>query len=100
MSEKGSIDENVTGNSSENVKGSASEIHTLTHVVGNEQIKGFNSPQTRQPEELTRLGQEMVTTTHPSYYPRVVFANTFVQPHIIPTARYRTRLSTLKIFIF
>ena len=65
--EKGSI---VTGNSSENVEREVYKIQTMTQEVVNEQIKRFIAPLTRQVEKLTRLVQGMVTTPHPSHYPR------------------------------
>ena len=67
MSENGSMGEKVTKSSSENVEGEVSEIQKLTQESVNEQIKGFIAPLTRQLEELTRLTQGMVTTTHPSH---------------------------------
>ena len=67
MSENSSVEDNRAGNSSENVEEEFPEIHTLTEVVVNEQIKGFIAPLTRQLEELTRLVQRMVTTPHPSH---------------------------------
>ena len=76
MSENGSIEENVTGNSLENV-GEVSEIQTLTQEAVSEQIKGVIAPLTRQLEELTRLVQGMVTTSHPSHYPRTAFGTTY-----------------------
>ena len=76
MSDRGSIEENVTGNSSENVEGEASEVQTLTQERVNEQIRGLIAPLTHQLEELTRLVQEMVTTQHPDHYLRTDFGTT------------------------
>ena len=45
-SENSSIEENVTENSSENVEGEVSEIHTLIQEAVNEEIKGFIAPLT------------------------------------------------------
>ena len=67
MNENGRIEQNIAGNSSENVEGEGPEIHTLTQEVVNEQIKGFIVPLTRQLEDLTRLVQGMVTQPHPSH---------------------------------
>ena len=77
-SESGSIDKNVTWNSSENVE-EVSEIQTLTQKAVNEQTKGFLAPLTRQLKELTRSVQKMVTTPQPSHYPLLV------PPHMILT---------------
>ena len=77
MSENGSIEENVTGNSSEDVQGEVSEIQTLTQEAVNEQIKAFIAPLTRQLEQLTRPVQGIVTTQHPSQYPRTDISTTF-----------------------
>ena len=77
MSENGSIEENVTGNSSENVGGEVSEVQTLTEEAVNEQIKRFIAPLIRQLGELTRLVQGMVTTPHPSHYPRTAVGTTY-----------------------
>ena len=71
-----SIEENATGNSSENVEGEVSEIQTLTQEAVNEQIRGFIAPLTRQLEEFTRLFQGLVTTQHPDHYPRTDFGTT------------------------
>ena len=76
MSENGSIEENVTGNSSENFEREVSEIHTLTQEAVNKQIKECVAPLTRQLEDLTRLVQELATTRHPSHYPRTDFGTT------------------------
>ena len=76
MSDHGSTEENVTGNSSENVEGEVFEIQTLTQEAVNEQIRAFVAPLTRKLEELTRLVQGMVTTPHPSHYPRTDFGAT------------------------
>ena len=67
MSENDSFEENVTGNSSENLKGEVSETQTLTQEAINEQIKGFFAPLTLQLEELTLLVQEIVFTPHPTH---------------------------------
>ena len=75
-SENGSIEENIAGNSSENVKREVSENQTLTQEAVKEQIKGFIGPLTRQREQLTRLVQGMVTPPHPSYCLRTDFATT------------------------
>ena len=75
MSDQGSIEENVTGNSLEYVEGEVSEIQTLTQEAV-KQIRGFIAPLTRQLEELTQLVQGMVTTQHPYHYPRTDFATT------------------------
>ena len=63
-------------NSSENVEREVSEIHTLTQEAVKEQVKGFVAPLTLELEELTRLVQGMVTTPHPSHYPRADFGTT------------------------
>ena len=76
MSENGSIEEHVTKKSSANVEREISETQTLNQKAVNEQTKGFIAPLTRQLEELTRLVQGMVTTTHPSHYPRTDFGAT------------------------
>ena len=76
LSDNGSIEENVTGNSSKNVEGGVSEIQTLTQEAVNEQVKEFIAPLTRQLEELTRLVQGMVTTQHPDHYRRTDFGTT------------------------
>ena len=73
MSENGSIEENITGTSSENVKGEVSKIHTLTQKAVNDQFKGFIAPLTRQLEELIRLVLRMVITPHLSHYHRADF---------------------------
>ena len=44
MRHNGSIQENVNGNSSENVEGEVSEIQTLTQEAVNQQIKVFIAP--------------------------------------------------------
>ena len=75
MSDHGSIAENVTGNSLENVEGEVSEVETLVQEEVNEQMRGFIPPLTRQLEELTRLVQGMVTTQHPDLYPKTDFGN-------------------------
>ena len=77
MSENGSIEENVTGNSSENVEEEVSEIQTLTQEAVNEQIRGILAPLNCQLGELTRLVQGMVITPHPSHYPRTAFGTTY-----------------------
>ena len=75
-------------NSSETVGEEVPHIHTLTQEAVNEQIRGFIAPLTRQLDELTWLVQAMVTTRHPSHYPRA-YQSTIsgVQPHIRPTAK-------------
>ena len=70
MIESGSVEGNRAVNSLENTEGEVPEIRILTQEAVKEQIKGFIAPLTRQLEELTRLVQEMVTTPHPSHYPR------------------------------
>ena len=47
MSENGSIEETVAGNSSENIEGEVSEIHTLTQDAANQHIKELIAPLTR-----------------------------------------------------
>ena len=76
MSENGSIEKNVTGNSSENVDGEIPNMHTLTQEAANDRIKGFIALLTRQLDALIRLVQGMVTTPHPSHYPRTDFGTT------------------------
>ena len=76
MSENGGIAEDVTGNLTEIVYAEVSEIQILTQEAVNQQIKRFISALTRQLEELTRLVQGMVTTTHPSHYPKTDFDTT------------------------
>ena len=44
ISENGSIEENVGGNSSEKVEGEVREIHTLSQEAINEQLKEFIVP--------------------------------------------------------
>ena len=74
MSEERSLEENVIGNSPENVEGEVPEIHTLTREAVNKQIKGFIALLTRQLKKLTRLVQGRLTTPHPSHYPRTDFS--------------------------
>ena len=69
MNENGNVEENQINTSSENVEENF-EIHTLTQEAVNEQIKRFIAPLTRQLGEMARLVQGMVTTPHPSQYPR------------------------------
>ena len=88
MSDHGSIEENVTGNSSEFVRREVSEIQTLTQESVNKRNKGFIAPLTRQLEELTRLVQGMVTTQHPATTPGLILVPLLVQPHISPTTLY------------
>ena len=76
MSDHGSLGENLTGNSSEDVEEEVSEIQMLTEEMVNEQVRGFMAPLTRQLEELTRLVQGMVTTQHLDDYPRTDFGTT------------------------
>ena len=76
MSENRSNEEYLTGNSSENAEGKVSEIETLTQEAVKVQTEGFIAPLTRQLEELTRLVLGMVTTPHPSHYPRTDFGTT------------------------
>ena len=75
MSDNGSIEGNVSGNSSENVE-EFSEIQTLTQDAVNEGLTSFIAPLTRQLEELTRLVQGMATTQHPDHYRRTDFGTT------------------------
>ncbi len=76
MSDNGSIEENISTNSSKNVKGENYEIQILTQEAVNEQIGCFIVPLTRQLEELTRLVQGLVTTLHQDHYPRTDFSPT------------------------
>ena len=78
MSENDSFEENITENSSANVKKEVSEIQTLTQKVVNEQIRGYIVRLTRQLGELTRLVlvQGMTTTRHPNHYLRTEFGIT------------------------
>ena len=55
-------EENVTGNSSENVEREVPEIQTLTQEAVNEQIRGVAALLTCHPEDLTLVVQGMVTT--------------------------------------
>ena len=76
MSDHGSTERNVTGNSSESVEGEVSEIQTLTQEAFNKQIRWVIAPLTRLPEELTQLFQGTVTTQHPDHFPRTDFGTT------------------------
>ena len=71
MCENGSTEDNKVCNSAEKTEEEASEVRVLTQEAVNEQMKRFFAPPlTRQLEELTRLDQGLVTTPHPSHYPR------------------------------
>ena len=76
MSENGSIEENVAGNSSENVEEEVPYINTLTQEAVNGEITRFIAFLTRQLKELTRLVQRMVKTPHPSHHPRTDYNTT------------------------
>ena len=76
MSDSGNVEVNRRSTSPENVEEEIPEIHTLTQEEVNQQIKGFTAPLTRLLEELTRLVQDMVTTSHPSPYPRADYSTT------------------------
>ena len=65
LNENGGIEENETGNSSQNVEGEVSGIRRLTQKAVNEQIQGFVAPLFRHLEEMIRLVQVLVTTSHP-----------------------------------
>ena len=67
MSDHGSTEENVTGNSLENAQGEFSETQTLTQEPVNEQVRGFIAPLIPRLEELTRLFQGMFTTQNPDH---------------------------------
>ena len=68
----GSIEGNTVGNPSENTEEEIPEVRVLTEEVVNEQIKGIIV--TRQLEGLTRLVQGMLTTLHPSQYPKANYS--------------------------
>ena len=77
MSENGYIEDNRVDESSENTEEEVPEFRVLTQEVVNEQVRSFGliaPPLTRQLEELTRLVQGMVTTPHPSHYPRADYS--------------------------
>ena len=76
MSDRGSIEENVTGSSTENIEGEVSEIQTLTQEAINEQVKWLIAPLSRQLKVLTRLLQGMMTTQQPEHYPKAVIGTT------------------------
>ena len=76
MSDHSSTEGNVTGISSEKVKGEVSDFQTLTQEAVNEQIRGLIASVTCQLDELIRLVQRMVTTQHPDHYPRTDFGTT------------------------
>ena len=74
MSENCSVENSRTGYSSVNAEEEVLEMRTLTQEAVNEQIQGCIVPLTRQLEELTLLVQGMVTTPHPSIYPRTDYS--------------------------
>ena len=56
-------------------EGEVREIQSLTQEAAvNEEIKGFIAPLICQLEELIWLIQRMVTTPHPSHYPRTDYS--------------------------
>ena len=85
LSENGSVEENRAGNSSQNVVEENPEILTLTQEAFNRTIEGFIAPKTRQLEELTGLVWGMVTTPHPSHYPRTDYSAIFGTARKQPT---------------
>ena len=100
MSESGNLEDNRAANSLENTEGEVPEIRTLNQEAVNEQIKGFIAPPTRQLEELTPLIQGMVTTPHPSHYPKTDYSTnsgtTAHQPDIQRLELYRLVLFLAK----
>ena len=69
-SENGSIEENVTGKSSENVKGEVSDNQALTQEAVNEQIKGFSASLARGIDSALAGSNE---TLHLSHHPKADF---------------------------
>ena len=66
MSESGSIEENVTGNSSENVKGEVSETQALTLETVNGQIRGFIAPLAKGVDSVgSRHGDQLASKPLP-----------------------------------
>ena len=69
MRDHGSVEEKLTGISSENVERDASKVQTLTQETVNEQVEEFLAPVTRHLEELTPKIQGIVTPQHSNQSP-------------------------------